>query len=179
MSTLKKIPVVRKELLFPFIIITSLFALWGIANDLTNPMVSAFKKVMPKVSPLIAFLAVLSISLGLAFLIQTTLLESFDYSRYGNLIITSYLVNAALAIFIFSILYLFKERLKNYIGFLFIGGSFLKFIFFFILFYPVYRADGEMDKLEFAAFFVPYLISLLIETIFTAKMLKKLDNKNV
>ena len=46
MSKLKNIPVVRKELLFPFIIITSLFALWGIANDLTNPMVSAFKKVM-------------------------------------------------------------------------------------------------------------------------------------
>ena len=45
-----KIPVVRKELLFPFIIITSLFFLWGIANDLTNPMVSAFKKVMPELS---------------------------------------------------------------------------------------------------------------------------------
>lgn len=45
-----KIPVVRKELLFAFIIITTLFALWGIANDLTNPMVSAFKKVMPELS---------------------------------------------------------------------------------------------------------------------------------
>ena len=50
MSKTLKIPVVRKELLFPFIIITSLFALWGIANDLTNPMVSAFKKVMPELS---------------------------------------------------------------------------------------------------------------------------------
>lgn len=48
MST--KAPVVRKEHLFAFIIITSLFALWGIANDLTNPMVSAFKKVMPELS---------------------------------------------------------------------------------------------------------------------------------
>lgn len=45
-----KVPVVRKDLLFAFIIITSLFALWGIANDLTNPMVSAFKKVMPELS---------------------------------------------------------------------------------------------------------------------------------
>jgi len=49
MST-TKVPVVRKELLFAFVIITSLFALWGIANDLTNPMVSAFKKVMPELS---------------------------------------------------------------------------------------------------------------------------------
>lgn len=45
-----KTPVVRKELLFAFVIITTLFALWGIANDLTNPMVSAFKKVMPELS---------------------------------------------------------------------------------------------------------------------------------
>lgn len=41
-----KTPVIRKELLIPFIAATSIFALWGFANDLTNPMVSAFKKVM-------------------------------------------------------------------------------------------------------------------------------------
>ena len=41
---------VPKNLLLPFILITSLFALWGIANDLTNPMVSAFKKVMPELT---------------------------------------------------------------------------------------------------------------------------------
>ncbi|WP_298946219.1 L-fucose:H+ symporter permease [uncultured Polaribacter sp.] len=46
MSTLKKIPVVSKEYLLPFIVITSLFSLWGFANDITNPMVAAFKTVM-------------------------------------------------------------------------------------------------------------------------------------
>ena len=30
----------------PFILITALFALWGFANDITNPMVSAFKTVL-------------------------------------------------------------------------------------------------------------------------------------
>ncbi|MDH3712058.1 MAG: MFS transporter, partial [Cyclobacteriaceae bacterium] len=39
-------PVVSKQILIPFILITSLFALWGFANDITNPMVSAFKKVL-------------------------------------------------------------------------------------------------------------------------------------
>ena len=38
--------IVSKELLVPFIIITSLFSLWGFANDITNPMVAAFKTVM-------------------------------------------------------------------------------------------------------------------------------------
>jgi FHS family L-fucose permease-like MFS transporter len=47
---MNKAPLVSKQLLVPFILITSLFALWGIANDLTNPMVSAFKKVMPELT---------------------------------------------------------------------------------------------------------------------------------
>ncbi len=38
--------VVSKEYLFPFILVTVLFPLWGFANDITNPMVAAFKTVM-------------------------------------------------------------------------------------------------------------------------------------
>ena len=38
--------VVSRKVLVPFILITSLFALWGFANDITNPMVAAFKTVM-------------------------------------------------------------------------------------------------------------------------------------
>jgi FHS family L-fucose permease-like MFS transporter len=45
MNNQKKV-VVSKEMLAPFILITSLFALWGFANDITNPMVAAFKTVM-------------------------------------------------------------------------------------------------------------------------------------
>jgi FHS family L-fucose permease-like MFS transporter len=32
--------------LIPFILVTSLFALWGFANDITNPMVAAFKNIL-------------------------------------------------------------------------------------------------------------------------------------
>lgn len=37
---------ISRKVLLPFILITALFALWGFANDITNPMVSAFKKVL-------------------------------------------------------------------------------------------------------------------------------------
>jgi len=40
-----KTPVVPLQLLFPFILVTALFALWGFANDITNPLVKAFKDV--------------------------------------------------------------------------------------------------------------------------------------
>ena len=41
-----KKPLVPKKYLFTFTLITSLFALWGVANDITNPMVAAFQTVM-------------------------------------------------------------------------------------------------------------------------------------
>ncbi len=56
MENIKKTPIVNKELLVPFIVITTLFALWGFANDVTNPMVTAFKKVMPELSWFQAYL---------------------------------------------------------------------------------------------------------------------------
>jgi len=42
----KSIPVVPKKFIIPFILLTSLFALWGFANAVTDPMVQAFKKVL-------------------------------------------------------------------------------------------------------------------------------------
>ena len=43
---MEKKKLVEKKYLATFIIITSLFALWGFANDITNPMVAAFQTVM-------------------------------------------------------------------------------------------------------------------------------------
>lgn len=39
-------PVVPRKYLVAFILVTSLFALWGFANDITNPMVAAFKNIL-------------------------------------------------------------------------------------------------------------------------------------
>ena len=45
--TVKKKPkLIEKKYIIPFILVTSLFALWGFANDITNPMVAAFQTVM-------------------------------------------------------------------------------------------------------------------------------------
>ncbi|MEY3001492.1 MAG: hypothetical protein RL648_1706 [Verrucomicrobiota bacterium] len=37
--------VVERKFLYPFILVTSLFALWGFANDITNPLVRAFREI--------------------------------------------------------------------------------------------------------------------------------------
>jgi len=43
-------PVVPKALLGTFVLVTSLFALWGFANDITNPLVAAFKSIFDDLS---------------------------------------------------------------------------------------------------------------------------------
>lgn len=48
MSSSKQAPLLSRDgvsLLLPFIIITSCFALWGFANDITGPLVKAFSKI--------------------------------------------------------------------------------------------------------------------------------------
>lgn len=40
------VQLIEKKYLTPFILVTSLFALWGFANDITNPMVAAFQTLM-------------------------------------------------------------------------------------------------------------------------------------
>ncbi|MBM4102893.1 MAG: L-fucose:H+ symporter permease [Planctomycetes bacterium] len=39
-------PVIPKEMIFSFVLVTTLFSLWGFANDITNPMVAAFKNIL-------------------------------------------------------------------------------------------------------------------------------------
>ena len=45
MSHDAKLPVIPAKFILSFILVTTLFSLWGFANDITNPLVAAFKDV--------------------------------------------------------------------------------------------------------------------------------------
>lgn len=98
MNEIKKIPIVSKKVLVPFILITSLFALWGIANDLTNPMVSAFKKVMPELSNVEASLVQFAFYFGYFFMALPAALFIRKYSYKSGIIVglTLYAIGAFL-----------------------------------------------------------------------------------
>ena len=98
MSKKERIPIVTKELLFPFIVITSLFALWGIANDLTNPMVSAFKKVMPELSNIQSSLVQFAFYFGYFFMAfpAALFIRRFSYKSGIILGLTLYAIGAFL-----------------------------------------------------------------------------------
>jgi hypothetical protein len=124
---------------------------------------------------LFKFSSKLILILIVAFGMHVLALSYLDYPLFENKIVLAYIVNAVLAISIFAFLHKMKEKYKEQLGFLFIGGSFLKFILFFALFYGSYKSDGSISKLEFAAFFVPYLLCLVIETTSLAKWLNKME----
>ena len=97
-KTSQKPPLVAKGIIFPFIIITSLFALWGIANDLINPMVSAFKKVMPELSNVQASLVQFAFYFGYFFMALPAALfiRKFNYKSGIILGLVLYAIGAFL-----------------------------------------------------------------------------------
>ncbi|WKK66573.1 DUF6168 family protein [Lutimonas zeaxanthinifaciens] len=123
--------------------------------------------------PLFKFSSGLIIILSVVFAIHIFILQQFDLPLFENRIIEAYVINCVLAILIYFSLYYLKNKMAEQLGFLYMGGSFIKFLFFFIFFYPFYKQDGGLDSLEFAAFFVPYVISLIFETFGVIEFLKK------
>lgn len=119
------------------------------------------------------FILVLFGALLITFVLHFYTLRNLGLPPLGDMLIASYGINFLLAAGIFIGLFYARKKLKNALGFLFMGGSLIKFAVFFVVFYPVYRADGEMVRTEFAAFFIPYLTALILETYFASKMLNQ------
>jgi FHS family L-fucose permease-like MFS transporter len=45
-----KTAAIPKDILLPFLLLSTCFAMWGLANNMTDPLVSAFVKIFPKLS---------------------------------------------------------------------------------------------------------------------------------
>lgn len=125
-------------------------------------------------NPLRRFIILLTTSVAAIFLLHLLILNYNNLPLFDNKIVLAYVLNYLLALTIYLLLYFFRVKLKNQLGFLFLGGSFLKFIVFFIFFFPSYKSDGNIGKLEFSSFFLPYVICLIIETVALIKLLKNL-----
>lgn len=109
------------------------------------------------------------------FAAHVGILHALELPLFQDKIIVSYIVNGAMAIIIVLVLYMLRKKYKHQLGFLFLGGSLLKFAVFFIFFYPYFHADDILSRTEFFSFFVPYAASLTLETIFLSKMLNNLQ----
>lgn len=124
---------------------------------------------------IVKYILLIFIGLIVGFAGHTAVLYSLDIDLFQNKILLAYILNFLAAALIVAALYIVREKQKDNLGNLFMFGSLLKFAVFFIAFYPSYTADGEMTKLEFFTFFIPYFISLILETLALVRLLEYLD----
>ncbi|MFI1744782.1 DUF6168 family protein [Thalassobellus sediminis] len=113
-----------------------------------------------------------------AFFIHLLVNNSISQSLETNQLIYSYSINVILACSAILVIFLLKKKLKDQLGFIFLGASMLKFLFFFLLLYPKYNSDGNLSRLEFFTFFIPYVVCLITESIILSKFLNNLDNSS-
>jgi len=123
------------------------------------------------IKPILQFSVLLLIVLSMAFGIHLAILSYFNYPLFENMIIASYIVNYLLAFIIFIALYFLRKKYLDLLGFIFMGGSFLKFGVFFIFFFPVFKQNGEINTLESVSFLLPYITCLILETIYVSRLL--------
>lgn len=60
----EKVPVVALSIIWPFILLTSLFAWWGLANNMTDTLLAAFKRIMSFDDGKTAWIQVVCYALG-------------------------------------------------------------------------------------------------------------------
>jgi len=122
------------------------------------------------------FLPVFILLIGVVFGLHLFFLSTLNHDLFSDKIVVSYILNISIAIAIYFLIYLFRVKLKDSLGFLFILGSLIKFVLFYILIYPFFKLDGDISKYEFASFFIPYFTCLIYETIAVSTLLNSLKS---
>ena len=124
---------------------------------------------------LFRFFILITIASVITFVIHISILNWIGLPLFNNKIIFSYLLNNFQTILIFFLLLKLRKKFLDSFGYLFLISSFFKFTLFFTTLYGHYQEDGELQKAEFFAFFVPYSVCLTLEIISLIKVLENED----
>ena len=106
---------------------------------------------------LISFHFYLFIVLGVSYFIH-------DYIVSLDHLMLLYALNLSVACFVYWLVFLLRNKQKEYLGFYFLAGTLIKFIVFFKIVLPIFKENNIVSKTEFLSFFIPYLLSLFVET---------------
>ncbi len=112
---------------------------------------------------------------SVTFLLHWGVASFFNLKTSFNELGYSYLINSLMAFGVISLIFLLENKLSHQLGFVFMASSLFKFAIFFLLFYPYYNADGNITKVEFVIFFIPYAICLITECIILSRFLNGLN----
>ncbi|WP_203295027.1 hypothetical protein [Luteirhabdus pelagi] len=119
----------------------------------------------------IRFSGIMLLVLAVTFGVHLTVLFLLELPLFQHKIVLAYIVNVVFGILLVGVLQYRLSSTSAQTGFIFMIGSGVKFLLFFLLFYPSYNADDTMETIEFVTFFVPYAMCLIVEVTFLSKQL--------
>jgi hypothetical protein len=90
-------------------------------------------------------------------------------------LLSLYALNFSIAIFVYWLVFLLRNKQKESLGYYFLVGTLVKFLVFFLLVLPIFKTDNMVSKIEFFSFFTPYLLSLFVETKSLISLLNSVD----
>jgi len=119
---------------------------------------------------LLNFHILLFFILGISFFFHKCSIDNTDHLTF------LYAINASIAILVYWIVFLLRNNNKGYLGYYFLLGTFIKFFIFFIFVLPIFKDDNIVSRTEFFTFFVPYFLSLMVETKSLISLLNSEEN---
>ena len=122
--------------------------------------------------PLFYLAGGLLMALSVAFVVHSKLMPDQLLGQI-RLMWLCYGLNYVLATLIFFWVLVTHKKNAMLVGFVFMGGSVLKFAVFFLLIYPDFKDDGVAGRDELSLFFVPYMISLFAMTYAASRVLQR------
>ena len=108
--------------------------------------------------------------LGISFFFHKCSIDNTDHLTF------LYAINASIAILVYWIVFLLRNNNKGYLGYYFLLGTFIKFFIFFIFILPIFKEDNIVSRTEFFTFFIPYFLSLMVETKSLISLLNSEEN---
>ena len=108
--------------------------------------------------------------LGISFFFHKYSIDNTDHLPF------LYAINASIAILVYWIFFLLRNNNKGYLGYYFLLGTFIKFFIFFIFVLPIFKDDNIVSRTEFFTFFIPYFLSLMVETKSLISLLNSEEN---
>jgi hypothetical protein len=84
-----------------------------------------------------------------------------------------YLFLFGTTLLIYVLLLFVNANFPDFTGFAFLGTTFVKMMAAVVFLLPLIQSEGRETNLDIAAFFIPYFLFLLFETVFSVRLINK------
>lgn len=109
------------------------------------------------------FLLTLTIFLSSSFVLHGAVYHFLRIGFWERGLLLNYIFNYSITLVLFGVMTWKMKQRPEYSGYLFLYGSFFKFLCFFLIIFPTLGAERSVRSPEFFSFFIPYAVCAFLE----------------